>query len=376
MRKLGKIFICFVLMGAVAAIGVGCGSGGDDSSGGSGKAKPVRLATSSTGQAYVGQFHAAALFGDKFGLAADNPVQEFEDETAAAQLLVGGRADVESSGMTQVIQLIEKDQSVKAFCPIQIDSTEQLVGLKDNITSLDQITDPNIRVAVDSPGGLVNFIMNLLFREKGLKNSDGQPLTTSDLQNVTVLGDGSQRLAALAAGEVDVGSVDLFELPDLQKQIGKDAVTTLSVTAADTDFLANVYLAKTDWLDQNQDLAARYCAATLYSNRILASDYNKYKAAVNKYVKGGVDESIIKSNWEFARKYNIWPYNSDVLSEDAVKTIIDVGIPSKLLDASAKDFTFDDIVDPRPGETAMDLLGGPVTPKQVKAGDIPEPNAG
>ena len=75
-------------------------------------------------------------------------------------------------------------------------------------------------MAVDSPGGLVNFIMNLLFQEKNMG------ITVNDLTNVTVLGDGSQRLAALAAGEVDVGSVDLFELPDLQKQIGADAVTT------------------------------------------------------------------------------------------------------------------------------------------------------
>jgi hypothetical protein len=365
-----KLFICFVLVGTVAAIGVGCG--GDDNGGGSdssGEAQPVALATSSTGQAYVGQFHAADLFGDKFGLASDNSVEEFEDETAAAQLLVAGRADVESSGMTQVIQLIEKDQDVKAFCPIQIDSTEQLVGLTDKITSLDQITDPDIRVAVDSPGGLVNFIMNLLFQEKGID------ITTSDLQNVTVLGDGSQRLAALAANQVDVGSVDLFELPDLQKQIGKDAVTTLSVTAADTDFVANVYLAKSDWLDANTDLAGAYCATTLYSNRILASDFDQYKDAVNQYVEGGVDDSIIKTNWDFARKYNIWPYNVDVLSPEAVKTIIDVGIPSKLLDESARDYTFDDIVDTRPGDIAMDMLGGPVTPEQVKAGDIPEPKA-
>ena len=239
--------------------------------------------------------------------------------------------------MTQLIQLIDKDQNVKAFCPIQIDSTEQLVGLNDKITSLDQITDPEIRVAVDSPGGLVNFIMNLLFQEKDINNANGEPLTTSDLENVIVLGDGSQRLAALADGEADVGSVDLFELPDLEKQIGKDAVTTLSVTAADTDFIANIYLAKQDWLDDNTDLAGRYCATTLYSNRVLASDFNEYKAAVDKFVKGGIDESVTKTNWKFARKYDIWPYNVDVLSPEGVQTIIDVGIPSKLLDESARD---------------------------------------
>jgi len=365
--KLLTTILSFAAIGAFAA--VGCGgdddSGGGDSGGGG--AKPVHLVTSSTGQAYVGQFHAADLFGDKFGLAKDNKITEFEDETAAAQVLVAGRADIESSGMTQLIQLIDKGQKMKAFCPIQKDSTEQLAGLTDKITSLDQITDPDIRVAVDSPGGLVNFIMNLVFKEKGLG------ITVNDLKNVTILGDGSQRLAALAAKQVDVGSVDLFELPDLQKQIGADAVTTLSVTAADSDFVANIYFAPTKWLDDNVDLAARYCATTLYSNRALAADYDQYKAAVDKYVEGGVDEKIVKTNWDFARKYDVWPYNTDVLDADAVKTIIDVGIESELLEPSTKDLTFEDIVDTRPMDKAMQMLGGTVDSSDIKAGKVPEP---
>jgi ABC-type nitrate/sulfonate/bicarbonate transport system substrate-binding protein len=351
------------LASVVALVAAGCGEDEAPSSG----PKPVRVVTSSTGQAYVGQFHAAELFGDKFGLASNNTLTEFEDEGAAAQVLVGGGADAGSTGLTQVIQLIGRGQKLKAFCPVQVDSTEQLVGITDKISSLDQITDPKIRVAVDSPGGLVNFIMNLVFRQKGLG------VTVSDLENVTVLGDGSQRLAALAAGQVDVGSVDLFELPDLQKQVGADNVTTLSVTAADADFLANIYYASTKWLDENTDLAGRFCAATLYSNRVLAADYTQYKAAVDKYIEGGVDESITKTNWDFARKYQIWPYNDDVITPEAIKTVIDVGVASGLLESSAKDYTFDDVVDTRPLKIAMDLVGGPVSPDDVLAGKVPAP---
>jgi ABC-type nitrate/sulfonate/bicarbonate transport system substrate-binding protein len=353
------------LASAVALVAAGCGNDNDEAP--SSGPKPVRVVTSSTGHAYVGQFHAAELFGDKFGLAANNTLTEFEDEGAAAQVLVSGGADAGSTGVTQVIQLIGRGQKLKAFCPIQVDSTEQLVGITDKISSLNQITDPKIRVAVDSPGGLVNFIMNLVFQQKGLG------VTVSDLENVTVLGDGSQRLAALAAGQVDVGSVDLFELPDLQKQVGAENVTTLSVTAADADFVANIYYAPTKWLDENTDLAGRYCAATLYSNRVLASDYNQYKAAVDKYIEGGVDESITKANWDFARKYQIWPYNDDVLTPEAIRTIIDVGVASGLLEDDAKDYSFEDIVDTRPMKIAMDLVGGPVTAEDILAGKVPAP---
>lgn len=351
------------LVGAVALVAAGCGGDEAPSSG----PKPIRVVTSSTGHAYVGQFHAPELFGDKFGLAPNNTLTEFEDEGAAAQVLVSGGADAGSTGVTQVIQLIGRGQKLKAFCPVQVDSTEHLVGISSKISSLDQITDPKIRVAVDSPGGLVNFIMNLVFQEKGMG------ITVGDLENVTVLGDGSERLAALAAGQVDVGSVDLFELPDLQKQVGANNVTTLSVTAEDADFVANIYYASTKWLDENTDLAGRFCAATLYSNRVLASDYNQYKAAVDKYIEGGVDESITKTNWEFARKYQIWPYNDDVLTPEAITTIIDVGVASGLLEASAKDYSFEDIVDTRPMKVAMDLVGGPVSAEDVQAGNVPAP---
>jgi ABC-type nitrate/sulfonate/bicarbonate transport system substrate-binding protein len=360
-----RIVRMLALASAVALVVAACGEDEAPSSG----PKPVRVVTSSTGHAYVGQFHAAELFGDKFGLASNNTLTEFEDEGAAAQVLVSGGADAGSTGMTQVIQLISRGQKLKAFCPIQVDSTEHLVGITSKISSLSQITDPKIRVAVDSPGGLVNFIMNLVFQQKGMG------VTVGDLKNVTVLGDGSERLAALAAGQVDVGSVDLFEMPDLQKQIGAENVTTLSVTAEDADFVANIYYASTKWLDENTDLAGRYCAATLFSNRTLASDYEQYKAAVNKYIEGGVEESITKTNWDFARKYQIWPYNDDVLTPEAVSTIIDVGVASGLLESSAKDYSFEDIVDTRPMRIAMDLIGGPVTAEDVQAGNVPAPKS-
>jgi ABC-type nitrate/sulfonate/bicarbonate transport system substrate-binding protein len=357
---------------AGAVLAVACGDAGNGGGGGGdagGGAEPVRMVTTSTGHAYVGQFHAVDLFGDQFGLPEDHKLTEFEDEGTAMQVLVSGQANLMAGALSGLTQVIEQGQSMKAFCPVQVDSTEQLAGLTDAITSLDQITNPEIRVAVDSPGGLVNFIMNLVFREKGMG------ITVSDLPNVTVIGDGSQRLAALAAGEVDVGSVDLFELPDLEKQIGAENVTVLSVTAEDADFLANVLIAKTEWLDENTDLAARWCAATLYSNRVLASDYDQYKDAVDTYIEGGVDEAIIRSNWKFARKWSIWPYNGDVMNPEAIRTFIDVAIESGLLEKSAKEFTFEDIVDTRPLERAMEMLGGPVTKEDVLAGNVPEPQA-
>jgi ABC-type nitrate/sulfonate/bicarbonate transport system substrate-binding protein len=356
------------LVGVMGLIGVACSDDGDGSgTTGTDGADVVRHASSSSGEAYVGQYHAPELFGDLFGISTEDQLTEFESHATAAQVLLAGQADVGSGGLTELVQLIQEGQDLKAFCPIQKDSTEHLVGRTEAITSLDQITDPEIRVAVDSPGGLINFIMNLVFAEKGMG------ITVDDLENVTILEDGSLRLSALAADEVDVGSVDLFEVADLREQLGEDAITVLSVTAADADFLANIYFAPSAWLEENVDLAGRYCATTLYSNRLLASDLEEYKSVVNQFIEGGVPDDVIQGVWEFAREYEIWPYNDDTLSPEAVQQVIEVSVASGLLDETALDLTFEDVVDTRPLEVAMDVLGGPIDPQDVLDGNVPAP---
>jgi hypothetical protein len=99
------------------------------------------------------------------------------------------------------------------------------------VTELSQVKDPSVRVGVDSSGGLINFIMNAVFRSRGLG------ITVDDLKNVKVLEDGSLRLAGLASGQIDVGSLDPFEKAQLERQVGEKNVHVLSVTAGDMNAL-------------------------------------------------------------------------------------------------------------------------------------------
>jgi ABC-type nitrate/sulfonate/bicarbonate transport system substrate-binding protein len=361
------------LLGTLALVIAACGGGGGESGGGQqgqGQAEGgavVRHAASSAGEAYVGQYHAPEIFGDRFGISTENYLTEFDSHATSAQVLVSGGADVGSGGLTQLLQLIQEGQDFKAFCPVQYDSTEHLVGRTEAITSIDQITQPEIRVAVDSPGGLINFIMNLVFQERGLG------ITVDDLQNVTILEDGGLRLSALAAGDVDVGSVDLFEVADLRDQVGAENITVLSVTAEDVDFLANIYFAQSQWLEQNADLAGRYCATTLYANRVLASDLQQYEQVVDRFIEGGVEPEVTEGVWNFAREQEIWPYNDDQMTDPAaIEQVIQVSVDSGLLEESSRSMTYEDVVDPRPMEIAMELLGGRVEPADVMAGN-PEP---
>jgi hypothetical protein len=359
----------FSLLAAIALIASACGGDGEEAEPTEeGGAAVIRHAASSTADAYIPQYRAPEVFGDQFGISTEEHLNQFESHATAAQVILSGRADVGSGALVNKVQLVQEGHDFKMFCPIQKDSTEHLVGLTDRITSLEQITNPEIRVAIDSPGGLINFIMNAVFQERGLN------LTTDDLGNVVVLEDGSLRLAALAAGDVDVGSVDLFEVADLQDEIGADAVTVLSVVAEDVEFLANVFWAPTEWLNQNTEAAGRYCANVLYANRVFASDSDQYHQLLNDYIEGGVDEETARTNWEFAREHEIWPYNADILNEETVRTTIEVGVASGLLEESALELSFEQLVDTRPMEIAMEILGGPIEAADVEAGNIPEPS--
>ncbi|MGH2680367.1 MAG: ABC transporter substrate-binding protein [Actinomycetota bacterium] len=358
------------LIAALTLLAAACGDdGGGEGDGDSSEAAVVRHAAGSTADAYIPQYRAPELFGDLFNISTEEHIQLFEEGSLAAQLVASGDADVGSGGFTQMVQLREAGEDFKVFCPTQKDSTEHLVGRTDVITSLEEITNPDVRVAVESAGGFLNLLMNLVFLNRDIG------ITTDDLTNTVILEDGSLRLAALAAGDVDVGSLDLFEQAELKAELGEDAVTVLSVVAEDTEFLANVLWAKTEWLDANQDVAARYCATILYSNRVLASDFDQYLAALNQYAASGAgDEEVARTNWEFARQYEIWPYNTSVLSEDVIADQLKVSVDTGVVEEASRDLPFEMIVDTEILALAQDYLGGEVTAADIEAGNVPEPN--
>ena len=74
---------------------------------------------------------------------------------------------------------------------------------------------------------------------------------------------------------------------------------------------------------------------------------------------------VLKVNWDLARQYEIWPYNLGLLTPEVVSLNIEVGIESGLLDPSAADLAFEDIVDIRPGQAALEMVGGEVDPATI-----------
>lgn len=342
-------------LGAVTLIAAACG-GGDGASGGGGGGGgdlgSLKIVWTTEANSYIPQSKGPVELGSEFGLnQSDEDISEFEAHATAIQVLLSGRADVLAGAFVDFVLLQEQGQDVRVFCPIQGDVSEILVGAR-TVTELEQVKDPNVRVGVDSEGGLINFVMNSVFRARNLG------ITVDDLQNVKILEDGSLRLAALASGEIDVGSVDPFEKAELENEIGRGNVNVLSVTAADTDLFGNAYGATKKWLDSHQQEAAALCASVLEANRRLSADFELFKQWADKYIEPDESEKVLRTNWKLARRYEIWPPDLGLLTPEVVNLNIDVAVDSGILEPSARDYSFEQIVDVRPGQRALEMVEG------------------
>ncbi len=340
--------------------GGGGGGGGDAAQGEYGEVKIVLSGASVEDK--IPQ-SGAWRFGPEFGFSDqdESDIQAIESHATASQLFLSGRADIMEGTFIVAAQLVQEGQDVRAFCPEEIDTLEHLVGI--GIDDLADITDPDIRVGIDSPGGLINYLMNHVFRARGLTNDEGEPLTTDDLENVKILEDGGLRLAALAQDEIDVGSLDLFEQERLARQVGGEEgdFNLLSVTAQDIeDAVGSVFIAQKEWIDENPDRAAAFCAMIFKATRTLAGDVDEYLEWAEEVTALEFDEKIQREVWAFSRENGVWPYDASIFNPETVATDIEVLVDTGLLEESTLDLEFEEIVDPGPAQQATEMLGGPV----------------
>lgn len=331
----------------------------DGTAAGDGEYESLTVAWSTEAAAYVPQSQGPWRMGEDFGLAQEEgDITELSSHATAVQLLLSGRADVATGSFSAMVQTIQQGQDLKLFCPIQGDLTDDFVGTGD-VTELEQITDPSVSVAIDSPGGLINHVLNHVFEARGLG------ITTAELENVQIIEDGGLRLAALASGDADAAVLDPFEKAELVSQLGEEQVHTLSTVAEDMDTVGFVYASTSEWLEENQDRAAAFCASVLGANRTLAENFDMYVEWTNHAMNPAPEEAVLEENWNRAREYGVWPFNDDLLAEEIVTNDLELSVRSEMLEETALDLSYEDLVDPRPAAAAVELLGGRLEPSDL-----------
>lgn len=117
------------------------------------------------------------------------------------------------------------------------------------------------------------------------------------------------------------------------------------------DFIKAAQAADAAWLDENRELAARYCATTLRAMTELKGDFALFETAVNDYVDDAPSSDGLRELFELINEYAFWTEDGG-LSEASVQYMIDLSIESGVL---ADPMDAADVVDRATLERAVEL---------------------
>jgi ABC-type nitrate/sulfonate/bicarbonate transport system substrate-binding protein len=265
------------------------------------------------------------------------------------QLLLSGQADVVGGSFVSDLQVIEKGQDLRVFCPAWRGFASRVIGVGD-VTELEQVADPNTRIAVESPGGPVNFFFDLVLQTRGVDAS------TRTFENIAVIEDGPLRMGALANGDVDVALISASLVPQLVDEVGAKDVHVLSDVMEDvgTGAIFATLAAKKDWLDDHIEEAGAVCASVIKASQEYLDDYGFFARHVDQYIEADLGNEELRPVWQETKEDTLWPLEP-VLDEDGVNLVIETAKETELLPETSE-LTYDSVIDERPMERARELL--------------------
>jgi ABC-type nitrate/sulfonate/bicarbonate transport system substrate-binding protein len=291
---------------------------------------------------YTGPLVSGADFG--LDMSSDN-LKTLNDTPTALQLLLSGEIDATSGAFLGYLQARAGQPQLRAFCPEQSTTNAVVVSTNPDVTELADLGDESVNVLVESPGGPNDFFMNESFKAAGVD------LEVEGLPNTRIVENMEQRFSALAGGNADVGVVWNYNVADLEKVVGAENVTVLAdFTDHPSVYLA--YISTEEWLNDNPEDAAAFCAAVLKTNKDLAANFDAYQAAIAEYVEGEPPIEQVEMTWKAANESSMWP-SEDGLAEEDVQPLLDLALENGLLE---EPLTYEDVVDDGPFKAALELL--------------------
>jgi NitT/TauT family transport system substrate-binding protein len=293
--------------------------------------------------------YGVSHYGGDFGLAinVDQNVTKFDSHTNAVQTLRDGNAQIMATSFSAILDAREQGENVKMFCPY-VSMDDFVLAGANGVNNAGQLFEPSTRVGIDSPGGAGAIVLNALL------SGIGEPRDIHEIPNQQIIESSSARTAAWAAGELDATVIHDTQYDGAQASVNRPVlIATLYDNAP--GFIKVAQAAPADWLAQNRELAARYCATTLRAMRALKGDFALFAAAVDEYVETPPSEESLRELFALIEKYPFWTDDGG-LSDDSVKFMIDIATESGVL---TQPLNPADIVDRETLNRAVELVNMP-----------------
>jgi ABC-type nitrate/sulfonate/bicarbonate transport system substrate-binding protein len=346
--------------GAIASIGgmsafiAACGGDEEaaDTSAGSGdqaaKIVKPKIGLSSSPQAsYLPVIAGPIMAGTKFGLPkmTIEDFTIFDSSTTLTQSALSGQVDIGGQSTIAQLLLIDKGLPFKIFASYSV-SDDFVIAGRGDIKTIEQLKDPKTVVAVDSPGGAGQAVFDAM-----LKSADAGFLS-GDIPKVVVIESSGERTSALASGDCDATVIHVVQANAIQKEKGD--VNIIAKLYGDVpNFMKEAYAARTDWLDKNLETAAAVTASLIQSSRDLLASEAAFEKASNELMEEPPPAEELKTLFEIIKDNDVYPSDGGI-TDERIQFMIDLAKESGLIKT---DLTPDKVLDRRPLERAMELVG-------------------
>jgi ABC-type nitrate/sulfonate/bicarbonate transport system substrate-binding protein len=337
-----------VVTSLLVAAGGGVATAGTDTTApaGGGVGDVTFAWTSPTQPTYVNRDFGLVEMGPQFGLNATlDDMLTFDSHAVATQAVLSGDADVVGGSFVSNLLVNQQGEDFKAFCPFVKNDDFVLVS-NPGVDEIGDIFADDVSVALDSPGGAGDIIMNAMLQ------AAGEERTSADIPGVQILESSGLRTTAFASGDVDVTLVHLTQFNSEIVPAVPDAQIITRLYEDVPTFLKETFAAPASWIDENLETAAAICAAVVAGSRALTADRAAFDAAVATYVAEPPDPSEIDEVYPLINDA-FWPIDTGI-TEEAATFMAEVAVRSGVLEEVP---AYEDIVDPRPFDMALELLG-------------------
>lgn len=348
-KKRRRRATCLIGFGTVTAMTLAVGSGSawaeEPITG-----ESLRIALGSQPQAsQIPLVYGVGHNGGDFGLAisVEQNVTTSDSHTTAVQTFLDGKAQVMATSFSAILDAREQGENVKLFCPF-VSMDDFVLAGANGVDSAGQLFDPSTRVGIDSPGGAGAIVLNAML------SGVGEPRDVDEIPMRRIIESSSARTAEWAAGGLDATVIHDTQYDGAQASVNQPVeIATLYDNAP--GFIKVAQAARADWLDQNRELAAGYCATTLRAMKTLKSDFGLFQAAVDAYVAEPPSEVSLRELFALIQKYPFWTEDGG-LSVDSVNFMIDMATESGVL---TQPMNGADVVDRATLDRAVELANQP-----------------
>jgi len=255
-------------------------------------------------------------------VTVDQNVTTFDSNTNFVEKARAENAQVMATSVSAILDARESGENLKIFCPY-VSMDDFVLAGANGVATVDQLFEPTTRVGIDNPGGAGAIVLNALL------SGVGETRDIPDIPNPQVIESSGDRTAEWAAGGLDATVIHEAQYDEVEAQVDLPVrIATLYENAP--EFIKAAQAADADWLAENRDLAASYCATTLRAMKALKSDFGLFAAAVHKYVETAPTPEGLQDLFTLVQKYPFWPADGG-LSEDSIQFMIDITNESGLL---------------------------------------------